>query len=271
MRVTRRQVLATVAAGGAAVVGAGVYGVVVEPRRLGVTRVTLPVSNLPRALAGVRIGLATDLHHGDLTAAGMVESVGAALRGEAPDLILLGGDYVTWSQREAVEPCAQALSPLLPGRTFAALGNHDPEPTVKSVFEARGIRVLRDEHERVRLRGEPVSVGALRYWSRRESDLERTFRASEGFPILVAHDPRRVVQAEQARLPLVLSGHTHGGQVVLPLVGAPAAARFPVVYGAARRGSTSLFVSRGVGTVVLPVRVNCAPEVVVLTLERGRA
>ena len=80
--------------------------------------------------------------------------------------------------------------------------------------------------------------------------------------------------AEQARLPLVLAGHTHGGQVVLPGLGAPAAARFPVVHGLARRGHTTLFVSRGVGTVVLPVRINCAPEVAILTLaralERGR-
>jgi predicted MPP superfamily phosphohydrolase len=67
---------------------------------------------------------------------------------------------------------------------------------------------------------------------------------------------------------VVLSGHTHGGQVVLPLVGAVAAQKFPVVAGIGRRGSTTMFVSRGIGTVYVPVRVNCPPEVAVLTLER---
>jgi predicted MPP superfamily phosphohydrolase len=65
----------------------------------------------------------------------------------------------------------------------------------------------------------------------------------------------------------VLSGHTHGGQVVLPLVGALAAQKFPVVAGIARQGQTTIFVSRGVGTVYVPVRVNCPPEVSILTLQ----
>ncbi len=262
--------LGTVAAGGAAAIGAGLYGVVVEPRRLGITRTTLLVAGLPPALAGLRIGLASDLHHGESTGAGMVAAVTAALQAEAPDLIVLAGDYVTWSDRQAVAPCAAALEPLrAPLGTFAALGNHDPESTVKAEFEARGIRLLRDEHEDLDVRGELVSLGGLKYWSRKAEDLQRTFRGALGFPILIAHDPRRLNQAAEAGVPLVLSGHTHGGQVVLPGVGAPAAARFPVVHGAARRRHTTIFVSRGVGTVVLPVRINCPPEVVILTLARG--
>jgi predicted MPP superfamily phosphohydrolase len=140
---------------------------------------------------------------------------------------------------------------------------------VKAEFEKRGIRVLRDEHEVIEVRGEFVSIGGLRYWSRRVEDVRRTFRGSRGFPILLAHDPRRLNQAAEASIPLVLSGHTHGGQVVIPGLGAPAAARFPVVHGSARRRDTTLFVSRGVGTVVLPLRINCPPEVVILTLARG--
>ena len=85
--------------------------------------------------------------------------------------------------------------------------------------------------------------------------------------ILLAHDPRRLTEAPALKIPLVLSGHTHGGQVVLPLVGAVAAKKFPVVAGVARRGETTMFVSRGVGTVYVPVRINCPPEVAVLTLQ----
>ena len=85
--------------------------------------------------------------------------------------------------------------------------------------------------------------------------------------ILLAHDPRRLTEAAALGIPLVLSGHTHGGQVVLPLVGAIAAQKFPVVAGIGRRDRTTMFVSRGVGNVYVPVRINCPPEVAVLTLQ----
>ena len=85
--------------------------------------------------------------------------------------------------------------------------------------------------------------------------------------VLLAHDPRRLTEATALGVPLVLSGHTHGGQVVLPVVGALAAQKFPVVAGLARRENTTMFVSRGVGTIYLPVRINCPPEVAVLTLQ----
>ena len=85
--------------------------------------------------------------------------------------------------------------------------------------------------------------------------------------VLLAHDPRRLAEAVALDIPLVLSGHTHGGQVVLPLVGAVAAQKFPVVAGVGRRDRTTMFVSRGIGTVYVPVRVNCPPEVALLTLK----
>jgi hypothetical protein len=86
--------------------------------------------------------------------------------------------------------------------------------------------------------------------------------------ILLAHDPRRLIEAAELNIPLVLSGHTHGGQVVLPGIGAIAARKFPVIAGLGRRGKTSIFVSRGVGTVYVPYRLNCPPDVALLTLKR---
>ena len=89
--------------------------------------------------------------------------------------------------------------------------------------------------------------------------------------ILLAHDPRRLVEAAALGIPLVLSGHTHGGQVVVPGFGAIARRQFPIVQGTGRRENTSIFVSRGVGTVYVPVRINCPPEVAVVTLRRRSA
>jgi predicted MPP superfamily phosphohydrolase len=86
---------------------------------------------------------------------------------------------------------------------------------------------------------------------------------------LLAHDPRRLDEAVALNVPLVLSGHTHGGQVVLPGLGAVAAKKFPVVAGVGLRNDTSIFVSRGVGTVYVPYRLNCPPDVSVVTLKRA--
>jgi hypothetical protein len=86
--------------------------------------------------------------------------------------------------------------------------------------------------------------------------------------LLLAHDPRRLTEAAVLGIPAVLSGHTHGGQIVLPGLGAIAARKFPVRAGNGERGATSIFVSRGIGTVYVPVRINCPPEVALVTLRR---
>lgn len=270
MRVSRRHVLRTLAASGVlAGVSVGSYGFAYERHRLTLNRTTVPVDGLPPALVGLRVGVLSDIHFGPFIGPDEVTAAASMLRGQGPDLILLAGDFVSRGNRKDVAPCAAALGPLrAPLGVFAVTGNHDPEPTVNAIFEARGVQVLRDEHVHLTARGEMISLGGVRYWSGKVSDIERTFQRAGGFPILLAHDPRRLTQAAQLGVPLVVSGHTHGGQVVLPGFGAPAAARFPVVAGVGRRGKTTVFVSRGVGTVVLPVRLNCPPEVVVLTLER---
>jgi predicted MPP superfamily phosphohydrolase len=93
-------------------------------------------------------------------------------------------------------------------------------------------------------------------------------RRSTDTVLLLAHDPRRLVEASNLGVPAVLSGHTHGGQVVIPGLGAVARRRFPVLAGLGARENTSIFVSRGVGTVYVPVRINCPPEVALVTLAR---
>jgi predicted MPP superfamily phosphohydrolase len=85
--------------------------------------------------------------------------------------------------------------------------------------------------------------------------------------MLLAHTPKRLIEAASLSIPVMLSGHTHGGQIVLPGLGPFAAREFPVVAGVGRRENTTVFVSRGVGTIYLPVRVSCPPEVAILTLQ----
>ena len=120
---------------------------------------------------------------------------------------------------------------------------------------------------RLVVRGEPMDFAGVRFWTRRVSEIAHVMQGALPHAILLAHTPKRLTEAQQLAIPAVLSGHTHGGQIVLPGIGAIAAREFPVVAGLAQRNGTSIFVSRGVGTVYVPVRVNCPPEVAVLTLD----
>lgn len=250
------------------VTGAGVYGYFHERRALGVTRATLPVSGLPRALDGLRVGLLTDLHRSRVVTQEMAVVAVDRLMAERPDLILLGGDYVTFSDPRFIEAAADALAPLdAPHGVFAVLGNHDDDRDVPAALVKRGIAVLKDARTRLAIRGEAIELAGLRFWTRRVDEITRVLRGATATTVLLAHDPRRLREAAALDVPLVLSGHTHGGQIVLPGLGAPAARRFPVVAGTARQDNTTIFVSRGVGTVYLPIRLNCPPEVAVLTLQ----
>ena len=267
---TRRDVLkAAAAAAAGTVVGAGSYGYLRERHRLVTTQANLPIRGLSPALAGLRIGLVSDLHHSLHVPASLVRDAVDRLLDQRCDLIAIGGDLVTWRDRRFTGPVAELLAALeAPLGVFAVLGNHDDETAMPAALKARGIEVLKDARTRVSVRGEVLHLTGLRYWTRSFRQVPSlAARPGDGsISILLAHDPRMLAPASAAGYHAVLSGHTHGGQVVLPGVGALAARRFPVVAGAAAQNGTSIFVTRGVGTVFAPVRLNCPPEVAVLTL-----
>jgi uncharacterized protein len=248
--------------------GAVVHGSLYERYHLQLTRTPFPVAGLPDVLRGLRIGLLTDIHRSQTVSHELIASAVAMLMAERPDLIILGGDYVTWGDRHYVQPAAEALAGLsAPLGVIAILGNHDDDRDMPTALAAKGFTVLRDAHTRITTRGEPMDFIGIRYWTRKVQDIARLARGTVPYSMLLAHTPKRLFEAQQLAIPAVLSGHTHGGQIVLPGVGAIAAREFPVVAGLERREGTSIFVSRGVGTVYVPVRINCPPEVAVLTLD----
>jgi predicted MPP superfamily phosphohydrolase len=271
MRISRRAALKTLLAGavGAATGGAS-HGVLYGRRALGLTEAVLPVSGLPPALSGLRIGLITDVHCSRWVSQDDIVHAARRLMAARPHLVVLGGDYVTWGDRQYVGAAAEALGTLsAPDGVFAILGNHDDDHDMPAALAHRGIQVLKDARTRLLARGEPLELVGIRFWTKREADLAALARGARGPIVLLAHDPRRLTEASALKIPLVLSGHTHGGQVVLPVVGAVAGRKFPIIQGVGRRGATTMFVSRGVGTVYVPMRVNCPPEVALLTLQRG--
>jgi uncharacterized protein len=275
-RFSRREWLKGVAGASVGVVAGGAsYGYLYERHRIEVTRTALPVSGLPDALHGLRIGLVTDTHFSRTVRADDITTAVRLTLDEKPDLIVLGGDYVTWGgdhisrgDRGYVSGAAELLAPLnAPHGVFAVLGNHDDDRAMPAALAARGFIVLRDSRTRITIRGETLEIAGIRYWTRRVEQIARVLRGATGTTMLLAHDPSRLKEAADLDVGMVLSGHTHGGQIVLPGLGAIAARSFPVVAGLGRRENTSIYVSRGIGTVYVPVRVNCPPEVAVIRLE----
>ena len=268
MAISRRTLLKTlVATGIGATTGAGAYGALYERDAIGLTSVEVPVADLPPGLAGLRIGLMTDVHRSRWVSAEDVTAAVTLLLAAAPDLIVLGGDYVTWGDPAFVGPAAEALSALAaPHGVFGILGNHDSDREMADALSDKRVQMLKDARTRLTINGEPLHLAGLRYWTRRPADVASVLRGATGTVILLAHDPRRLRDAAALHVPLVLSGHTHGGQVVLPGIGPLAARRFPIVSGIGRQARTSIFVSRGVGTVYVPIRINCPPEVAIVTL-----
>ncbi len=269
MRLSRRALITTMVNGGIGVgVGGFVYGESAERHNLELTSTDLPMSGLDPLLDGLRVAFLTDLHLSALVPATDIERAVRLARDARPDMVVLGGDYVSFGDRSYVEPVAELLQPLdAPLGVFAVLGNHDEERSVTSAFERRGFSVLLDRWTRLAIRGAPLDVGGLRFWTRRR-EVGAAVRGSGTSMLLLAHDPRRLHEAAALDISGVLSGHTHGGQIVLPGLGALAARKFPIAAGLIREGSTSMFVSRGIGTVYAPVRIGCPPEVSIVTLRR---
>jgi predicted MPP superfamily phosphohydrolase len=256
------------AVGIGALTGAASHGYMYGRRHLAITKTAIAVSGLSPALAGLRVGFLSDLHRSHTVPHELIDAAVRLVLAEQPDLIVLGGDYVTWGDRRFVEPAAEALAPLTaPHGVLAVLGNHDDDRDMPAALAARGFTVLRDQRTQVTIRGEKLDIAGIRFWTRKAVDIAYVLRGASSNLLLLAHNPRRLLEAAALSVPVVLSGHTHGGQIVLPGVGAIAARSFPVIAGTARRENTAIFVTRGVGTVYVPVRVNCPPEVAILTLD----
>lgn len=271
-RYSRRTVLKLLTAGAAGLTaGTAVHGYAWARHAIGLTRTDLRVAGLPASLDGLRVGFLTDLHHSEFVPRQDVERAVALVQAERPDLIVLGGDYVSFADRRFIEPAAEMLGRLsAPHGVFAVLGNHDDERHVPAALARRGIDVLMDERRVVYIRSATLKLAGLKFWTRQPREVGRVLSGGGDGLLVLAHDPRRITEAANSGAGAVLAGHTHGGQVVMPLVGAVAARKFPIAAGRLRRGATEMFVSRGVGTVYVPIRINCPPEVAVITLRSRR-
>ncbi len=251
------------------------YGILVRRRWVRVAERDLPVPGLDPRLAGLRIAQLSDLHIGTMTPRswGLAWSRAANLR--APDLAVVTGDMVT-SGTDFYEDVADVIGALRAKEgVFASMGNHDyfgaeGEPLV-SMLRARGVGVLRNEGVVIERNGAKLWLAAIDdTWTRRD-DIERAMRdrPAGATTVLLAHDPNRFDAAADAGANVVLSGHTHGGQIGVPFFYRIAnLATFAYRYnvGLYRRGQSVLYVHPGLGTTGPPMRLGVPPEVAILTL-----
>jgi len=280
--ITRRQFLVGGAGGLAALALADTL--YVEPRDVQVRRVNIRLKRLPEVFEGFRIAQISDIHFGPYMGKVGVQRAVRLAQSFQPDLIALTGDFVSHplAQRNGkagarfVEPCADVLAQCKCSPMVAILGNHDhwnDAGIVESGLKARGISVLRNASL-------PLERGNGRIWM---AGIDDAFvhaadigKALCGIPaneatILLAHEPDFADHAASFPVDLQLSGHSHGGQVRLPGVGAlilpTMATKYPM--GLNRVGELQVYTNVGLGVVNPPVRFLCPPEVTLLTLSQA--
>lgn len=248
----------------------------IEPRMLTVTRRDILCPHLPPGLSGLRICFLSDFHFTPGKDDGLLEKTITAVGLENPDIIALGGDYVAESDA-VMTPLLEALGKLNARHgIFAVMGNHDgwagDGEVIRRRFEKAGISFLINQNTQLTIGSDRLAIAGTDFvWLGNPDPVQTLKGIAKETPVLaLVHEPDYFdTMADQRRILLQLSGHTHGGQCRVPLIGyAPAKVKYgeKYVYGAFERGDSRLFVTRGLGMTTLRARFACPPEVAVLTL-----
>jgi len=261
------------------VLGLGVWSVLIEPNRLVVRHEAITIASWPKDLSGIRIGVLSDIHTGGpFIDEKKLRQIVQLTNEQHPDLIVLLGDYMSgdsWhGHRVAPEVTAAVLKDLrAPLGVYAVLGNHDwwyNGQKCRRAFEAQGIRILENEVAEIKWRDQPIWLAGLSdLWTQPQRIEETVAEIPDGSAIIaLTHNPDIFPNLPQ-RVPLLLAGHTHGGQVNLPFIGTPIVpSRFGPKYtrGLIFENGHVLFVTSGIGISILPVRFRVPPEIVLLTI-----
>jgi hypothetical protein len=261
----------------------------------------VPLAGLPAELDGLRVVQISDLHLGPLFRAGSARRIVTLANACHPDVVVLTGDFVNYRAIKYLPAGVRELTGLqAPLGVFACLGNHDhweDAEAVRKALEAVGVRVLVNESTPV---AQGLSIAAVDDLMSGRPDLERAMAGltDDGAVVLLSHNPT-ILPKVADRAWLVLSGHTHGGQIALPFLGPRGTARLPGVgsfeyyyewigvrarhgrtdaistyrypEGWYREGRARMYVSRGVGfSQGMPIRLNCPPEIACFTLRAAQ-
>ncbi len=246
-------------------------GALNEANSLKVEEVTIRLQRLPKSLDGFTFAHLSDIHHSPFTEIEHISRAVEITNSLKPEMIVLTGDYVS-HEADYIEPMADVLGQLKSEYgTFACLGNHDhwtDAEAVTSSMRDANIEVLINEGFRFQAREASFWVAGVDDYMVGKTDLRAALRGSfpDEMKMLLAHNPVIVRRAARAGVDLMLSGHTHGGQIKIREDEKRILPKRRFKNGLYRRKDTQIYITRGIGTVVLPVRYQCPPEISLIEL-----
>jgi uncharacterized protein len=268
---------------GLALAGLTVYAAEIARHELDLVHRDIHIARLPDAFHGFRIAQLSDIHLEEFTEDAFLKYAIHRINALQPDMVVLTGDYFSAGPRpykfafQAAARCGELLRNLQCPLRYAILGNHDVNVSSQVVLEAlsgNGITTLVDQLVPIERHGQRLWLSGLRDAGTGNPDLDRAVPTPLDAPLLIlCHEPDfadTILRHPHAgRADLILSGHTHGGQIRLPflppLVLPPMGMKY--VEGLFRLHHTQLYVNRGLGTVGVPFRFDCPPEITAITLQ----
>jgi predicted MPP superfamily phosphohydrolase len=274
----RRQFLKRTLWAGAATALVGTYPLFIERYIIRTNHYTIPVPNLPHEFDGLRIIHLTDLHYGPLMPLEILGKVIQKTNELEKDIVVCTGDYVRGAAAaRRIDGIWSVMADLrAPEGVYTVLGNHDHwASTEQSVCWLNTSGHINLRHKAVPLTRKGTSIwlgGAGDLWED-HVNLDQVLKdvPDDACRIVLAHNPDTADTDYTARVDLMISGHTHGGQVKIPFIGAPLLPVKNKAYtsGFVRSHKTNVFISRGIGWAALPVRFNCFPEIAILNIVRS--
>ena len=256
-----------------------------EPNRPRIVRKEIALRRWPERLDGFTIAQLSDFHYDPYFSVHPLRASISMVNGLHPELIVLTGDFVSEpifghggeKAASAAEPCAHLLRQMkAPHGLWAVLGNHDartdPDLVISSL-RTEGIQVLANQSVPIEGNGARFWLGGVDDVLERTADLNSTLHniPADESVVLLAHEPDYADHVARYPVDLQLSGHSHGGQVLVPFFGPlylpPLAEKY--IWGLHKIGGLTLYTNAGLGTVNVPVRMNCPPEITLLTLRRS--
>ncbi len=268
-----------------AALGVAAYSGTYARHEFEVTHRTIPIRNLPDSFQNFRIVQISDIHLEEYTEPFFLERTVSEINSLAPDLVLITGDFVSLGPLslnvswQAAGVAAEILSTLKAPQRFGILGNHDVNVGASHVIDplqAHGTPVLVDRYTPIERGGNTLWICGCNDAGTQSPDLNAAIPAHPQAPVIfMCHEPdyaeKVLLHPRFPLIDLMLSGHSHGGQIRLPFLGPLILPAGGVKYveGIYRLQQMQLYVNRGLGTVGLPFRLNCPPEITHMTLVRA--
>jgi predicted MPP superfamily phosphohydrolase len=256
---------------------AAAYGLLYSRLDVEVTHPRIRLARLPKAFEGFRIAQLSDIHISPFMTAAEIRRCGTITNEQKPDLIVMTGDYLSWDtawQSEVVQALAGLRAPY---GVFGSLGNHESithtEESITRLFAAQGIHILRQERAPIQLNGETINLIGVDDSQSDDSWIDHLVMP-DTVNILLTHVPvpAGFDWAVEHGFDLVLAGDSHGGQLSLNFLKRRISfyrLYTPYVSGLYEKSGGQLYVNRGIGTTILPIRLGARPEITVFELTRG--